>query len=111
MSGLNHLDGFSITGLDHLYQSIRDILSTPIGSRVERRDYGSNLYELIDRPVNNQTIIEIIAATADALRKWEPRFKVTKIEVPQIKVGHVTVNLFGIYILDGREISMEGIVI
>ena len=111
MSGINHLDGFSISGLEHLYQSIRDILTTPVGSRVERRDYGSDLFELIDEPANNQTIIDIIAATAQALAKWEPRFKVTKVEVPEISAGHVTINLYGIYLLDGREVSMEGLII
>lgn len=111
MAGINNLSGHRLTSLDHLHQSIRDILSTPIGSRVERREYGSNIFDLIDRPANNQTIIEIIAATADALRKWEPRFKLTRVEIPQVQVGHVTVNLFGVYILDGRDITMEGIVI
>ena len=32
----------------HLNQSIADILTTPIGTRVMRPDYGSNIPRLID---------------------------------------------------------------
>ena len=38
--GMNTQNGRSLTELDHLRQSIVDILNTPIGSRVMRRDYG-----------------------------------------------------------------------
>jgi hypothetical protein len=38
----------ALEGIDHLKQSIIDILTTPIGSRVMRRDYGSRLFELVD---------------------------------------------------------------
>ncbi len=34
--------------------SIRDILSTPIGSRVMLPEYGSRLFELIDRRGNDE---------------------------------------------------------
>ena len=50
--GMNVLNGRSLTGLDHLKQSIADILNTPIGSRVMRRDYGSKLFSLIDAPLH-----------------------------------------------------------
>ncbi len=49
--GMNAATGRNLTGLDHLHQSIADILSTPIGTRVMRRDYGSRLPELIDAPM------------------------------------------------------------
>jgi phage baseplate assembly protein W len=43
MIGLNAANGQALSGLDHLRQSIRDILTTRIGTRVMRRDYGSRL--------------------------------------------------------------------
>ncbi|WP_375666036.1 MULTISPECIES: GPW/gp25 family protein, partial [unclassified Bartonella] len=52
-SGMDRTTGKPLTGIDHLRQSILDILSTRIGSRVMRRDYGSRVAELIDAPVNN----------------------------------------------------------
>ncbi|WP_294279910.1 GPW/gp25 family protein [uncultured Sphingomonas sp.] len=63
----------------HLSQSIGDILSTPIGSRVMRRDYGSALFELVDAPGNALTRSRIYAATATALARWEPRIRLTRV--------------------------------
>lgn len=60
-------------GLDHLIQSINDILTTPIGSRVMRREYGSNLPDLIDQAMNSRGKARLYAATAGAIARWEPR--------------------------------------
>ncbi len=78
-SGMDRTTGKPLTGIDHLRQSILDILSTRIGSRVMRRDYGSRVAELIDAPVNNAFAVALYAAVAEALDKWEPRFKLKKL--------------------------------
>jgi phage protein D len=52
---MNRHTGSALDELAHLRQSIEDILTTPIGSRVMRRAYGSQLFELIDQPLNDQT--------------------------------------------------------
>lgn len=76
---MNRQTGQPITDLEHLRQSVADILTTPIGSRVMRRDYGSLLSELIDQPANQATIIRLYAAIAGALMRWEPRLRLTRI--------------------------------
>lgn len=43
MLGTDANTGKALEGMAHLRQSIRDILGTPLGSRVMRRDYGSEL--------------------------------------------------------------------
>ena len=48
MMGMHATTGRSLTGLGHLRQSVTDILTTPMGSRVQRRRYGSEVPELID---------------------------------------------------------------
>ena len=63
----------------HLRQSIADILTTPIGSRIQRRDYGSLLPELIDQPFNEATRLRLHGATATALMRWEPRLRLSRI--------------------------------
>lgn len=63
----------------HLRQSIADILTTPIGSRIQRRDYGSLLPELIDQPFNDATRLRLYGATATALMRWEPRLRLSRI--------------------------------
>ena len=62
-------------------QSVSDILTTPIGSRVLVRDYGSDLFSLVDNPRDDLTRLQIIAASATALARWETRLKVTRVLV------------------------------
>lgn len=79
MIGMNASDGTAITGTARRAQSIADILSTPLGSRVMRRDYGSLLFELLDRPLNAATAMLLRAATAIAIRRWENEFRITRV--------------------------------
>lgn len=79
MTGMNASTGRSLERLEHIRQSVRDILTTPIGTRVMRRDYGSLLPELIDQPLNEATVLRAYSATVVALMKWEPRIRVTAI--------------------------------
>lgn len=79
MKGMSRHAGSLMTGDDHLAQSIGDILSTPLGSRVMRRDYGSLLFELIDRPLNAATRLLVVMASAMAIARWEPRIEVRQI--------------------------------
>jgi len=48
MKGMNASTGRASGGLQHLYQSIAKILTTPVGTRVKRREFGSELPELVD---------------------------------------------------------------
>ncbi|MDT9106031.1 GPW/gp25 family protein, partial [Escherichia coli] len=65
----------------HLRQSIQDILTTPLGRRVMRRDYGTRLYELVDAPTNSETVMDLCAAAAEAVANWEPRFRLTQVKI------------------------------
>lgn len=73
--------GLSISTIDHIRQSIGDILTTPLGSRVMRRDYGSLLPDLIDQPMNRGGQLKLFAATAAALIRWEPRIQLTRVQL------------------------------
>ncbi len=79
MLGMDRSSGAPLDGDAHLAQSIGDILSTPIGTRVMLRDYGSMLLELIDRPINAATRLLFFAAIADAIARWEPRIRLTRV--------------------------------
>jgi len=72
--------GTTLVGHAHLAQSIRDILTTPIGTRVMRRGYGFD-FDLIDMPITPLTMIDVVAGAATALRTWEPRLRVRRITV------------------------------
>ncbi|TNJ06612.1 baseplate assembly protein [Aeromonas veronii] len=79
--GMNAANGRAISATDHIIQSVRDILITPVGSRVMRRDYGSELFYLIDMPQHQATRLRLMAATVQALINWEPRITVTRVDV------------------------------
>ncbi|WP_288413496.1 GPW/gp25 family protein [uncultured Sphingomonas sp.] len=68
MIGMDRATGRRCTDADHLRQSITLRLTTPIGSRVGRRDFGSLIPMLIDQPANSATRLRIVAAAAMALR-------------------------------------------
>ncbi len=107
--GMNAKTGRLLTGLDHLQQSIADILHTRIGSRVMRRTYGSNLFERIDRPQTETTKAGVIADIAEALSKWEPRFLLKQVKLTgtaeEQNNGKLFCTLIGRY--NGAEISIE----
>lgn len=79
MAGMRTSNGHSVSGLAHIQQSIRDILTTPIGTRVMRREYGSLLPELIDQPLNDTTLLQAYAASVMAITRWEPRVRVLRV--------------------------------
>ena len=81
MQGMNANNGRSIVDLAHLAQSVADVLTTPIGTRVMRREYGSQLPDLIDWPTNAATRLLAYAATAMALMRWEPRIRLNRVEL------------------------------
>jgi len=113
MRGTDAKTGKALDGIAHLRQSIRDILTTPIGSRVMRREYGSRLFDLIDNPLNQQTLVEMFAATAEALSRWEPRIRVLKVQAYASKYndGQVLIDLESVYLPTGEEVFLDGIVL
>lgn len=111
MQGIDATSGKRLDGIAHLRQSIRDILTTPKGSRVMRREYGSDLFKLIDAPVNRATLMDIRSAVADALKDWEPRFRLESCKIVSAELGRVELDLVGVYLPDGKEITLDGIVV
>lgn len=79
--GVNRHDGSVLNDWSHVMQSILDIMTTPIGTRVMRRDYGSDIPNLIDRPQGRDTILEVTLALGTALEKWEPRFRLSSVYI------------------------------
>ncbi len=71
--GMNREIGGTLTDPDHFRQSVCDILLTPVGTRVMRRQYGSLLSTLIDQPQNEALRLQIMSACYMAfLRQSSP---------------------------------------
>lgn len=81
MNGMHAITGQHLSGTAHIAQSITDILTTPIGTRLMRFDYGSLLPELIDQPLNGTTIQRMYGAIATAIQRWEPRIVLTQMQI------------------------------
>ena len=101
MTGIDASTGRALGGIAHLRQSVRDILTTPVGSRVLLRAYGSRLFELVDRPLGPPLLALMQAEAADALARWEPRLRLRRVRATSVSGGHVTFLLDGDYLPDG----------
>jgi phage baseplate assembly protein W len=84
MTGMDAATGRPLGDLAHLRQSIARILSTPVGSRIARRDFGSLLPDLVDQPMNAIGRMRLLAATAQALLRWEPRLRITSVTLEPV---------------------------
>lgn len=109
MPGMNADNGRAIDGVAHIQQSVRDILTTPLGSRVMRRDYGSLLPELIDQPLHGATALRAYSATVVALMKWEPRIRVQQITrlAPAERPGSLILEMTAQRTDTGEAVSIE----
>jgi len=103
--GMNRDTGEAITDIEHIRQSVRDILITPEGSRIARRDYGSMLSAMIDWPQNDATKLQVMAATYTALSRWEPRIRLASVNITRNADGSMQVDLSG-QRADGSPLSL-----
>lgn len=111
MIGTDATTGKALGGIDHLRQSIRDILTTPIGTRTMRREYGSRLFALVDAPMSNATLLAIYAAAIEAIERWEPRIKVSGVAASSAAPGRVVLDVTGEYLPNGQQVTVSGIVV
>ncbi|MCE0489959.1 GPW/gp25 family protein [Pantoea sp. Mb-10] len=93
--GMHRETGEALTDIDHIRQSVSDILTTPLGSRVMRRRYGSLLSALIDQPQNASLRLQIMSACYVAILTWEPRITLTGINFASTFDGSMVVELTG----------------
>lgn len=102
--GFSYINGSLLTGFDHVRQSISVILNTPVGTRVMRREFGSELLSLIDKPMNDRIILGIYSACAMAIARWEPRFALTSINAADTTMqGVINLDIRGVYYPNGHK--------
>lgn len=108
MSGMNAKTGRHLDGLEHIRQSVADIITTPVGSRVMRREYGSLVPELLDMPMSDALMLRVYAATVIAVSSWEPRISITgtRRAVSAESPGAATIELTG-ETVTGEPLSVE----
>jgi phage baseplate assembly protein W len=109
MNGMDRTTGEPLSGTAHLAQSIGVILSTPLGSRIARRDFGSQLPDLIDAPANPATLVLLYAAAAAALIRWEPRIEVKRVALSadDAMAGRWILTITGRLVDTGADASLS----
>lgn len=91
MVGIDRRTGHVIDNLASAYQGVEVALTTRIGERVMRREFGAGIAELLGRLMTPSLFVVFQTLIATAIDLWEPRFAVRKIHVrgsaDQIRLG------------------------
>ncbi|MBJ9109969.1 GPW/gp25 family protein [Citrobacter sp. FDAARGOS_156] len=95
-TGMNPNGTGTLNDTDQLWNSVKDILTTPLASRVMRRDYGSLVPDLIDEPQNDATRLQCMSAAVIALTRWETRIALNTIDIRWSNDGRAVAELSGI---------------
>lgn len=105
---MNRQTGAAMGTLEHINQSITDVLTTRLGSRVMRREYGSLLPELVDHPFNDATRLRVYAGTVMALMRWEPRISLSRVQFLGANLqGQSVLELEGTVVDTNEPLSMS----
>ncbi|PYB93576.1 GPW/gp25 family protein [Pseudomonas fulva] len=105
---MNRHTGAALDRFQHIAQSIEDILTTRVGTRIARREYGSLLPELIDHPQNDATRLRLYAATAMALMRWEPRIRLARVQLDNNSLdGHAELTLTGVLVDHNQPFNLR----
>ena len=108
---VNRHTGAPISEREQILQSIDVILTTPIGSRVMRRDFGSRLPDLIDSGIHPAGVTAVYAAVNESIARWEPRAQIirTRLDISEVEDGILKLVL-DLRILGGQEIQPHEII-
>lgn len=109
MKGMNAKTGRWIDGVAHLGQSIGKCLTTALRTRIARRQFGSQLVDLIDAPNNPATRVRLYAAVATVLMKYEPRLRITRVTltVDQANPGAPVLDIEGTSTISNDAVSVS----
>ena len=84
--------------------SIKDILLTPLGSRVMLPEYGSRIFELIDRKIDDEFRADLACFVIEAVEKWEKRVKIDEVRLIGLKNHKLS---FKVVLMSGDEIEVR----
>lgn len=103
-------NGKDVTEIQHLIRSLIDLLTTPYGSMPTLREYGCRLFDYIDRPMNAELRLDMMAAVYEALDRWEPRLYVHTLSLEHgQQEGQLLLSLTGQYLLEGRGVVLNNV--
>jgi phage baseplate assembly protein W len=112
--GTDRNTGRLISGVPYLWQRLSDVISTPVGSLVGRREFGSRLFEMLDRNVDGSFYMDAYIRLAEAINNPAnglDDFTLATMRVDQPAQHHVEIYISGRLLVDGRalDVELEGI--
>ncbi|ORE90547.1 hypothetical protein ATO13_22616 [Stappia sp. 22II-S9-Z10] len=97
-AGADRSTGAPLADWEHVKQSLGVLFTTPLGTRVMRRDFGSELPALIGETMTTGTILKLYVAAYMAVLREEPRFELTRIGINEAtQQGRLGLDLEGRY--------------
>ncbi|MBB4835467.1 GPW/gp25 family protein [Acinetobacter schindleri] len=99
--------GQQLTEIEHIKQSLADLISTPIGSRLMRRRYGTKLANLLDQPTSEALFLKCCSTIYTAILLWEPRVEISRLYVSEVNQGKTVLNLEGTIVQSGESLNMN----
>lgn len=100
-------NGSVLSEKEQIQQSLEDISTTPIGSRIYRREYGTQLADLIDQPISSGLYLKIYSTLYVAYSRWEDRIEISQMQVVEIKDGQLILDIDGYLKLTGTPVNLS----
>ncbi len=98
-----------VEGVDDIVQSINIILTTIPGSDPLRPEFGCNVYQYLDKPLDS-VLGKIIYEATTAINRWEKRINVTRISVSRNNVVQTVFKIEGTVVGMAEKITIITII-
>lgn len=109
-SGTDRITGRLITGVPYLWQRLSDVISTPVGALVGRREFGSRMFEVLDRNVDGDFFMDAFVRLAEAVNNKAnglDDFRLSTMRIEKPAANHIELILAGDLLDDGVRVSVE----
>lgn len=78
--------------LEHIRESVVNLIQTPKTTRVFRPELGTHLHQSIDEALTPTLRLQMIAEVIDVLSRYEPRVRVIKVD-PVVNQAQFTLTV------------------
>lgn len=109
MRGMNNTTGKALEGIEHLQQRLTDVLTTPKHTRMMRRGYGCDLFELVDQTMNEGWLVQCYASIAEAIDNpvnGLPDFVLERVQPAELRDDGAVFDLTGVYLPTGDRVTI-----
>lgn len=102
-TGVDARTGKVLRGRAHLDQSIAKIVTTAIGERVMRLDFGCGLVRQIGRNIHAAFLLHLYGDLIAAVHRWEPEARIKHVRLVSVeRTGGYAFAIGGLYFPEGR---------